>query len=73
MEQIKLPGGIILKTMDKVNFITNLFIKSKGQITSFKNIGQYGWMNIFDGKNYEWVSVAVQLEKVGEKNILISE
>jgi hypothetical protein len=69
MRTLELPGGTVLNEGDQINYRTTLGKTKRGFIDSFRNIGAFGWMNITDGKNSEWVSVAVQLQHIGEQNI----
>lgn len=75
MDKVTLPNGIVLTKGAKVNYRNTLAQMRKGTIANFKDVGDHGWMCVLDdkSKSYEDVSIAVQLQHVGEENILIAE
>lgn len=73
-DSITLPGGTKISTGDKINFRNTLGQMRKGQVGRIReNLGEFGWINVLDSasKQYEDISLAVQLQHVGEENILI--
>jgi hypothetical protein len=73
---VTLPGGTLLTLGDKVNFRTTTGLRKDGIITDFRpGVGDHGWMCVQHrvSGDYEWLSIKLQLEHIGEAGILVAK